>query len=92
VQVSEFIAFLSSLIPLSACDLLCQGARPYAAAWYKKTDVTFSDVIGAVRGPLVDYNIYRQCPPDPDIPKIQKERLKCMTQRFASLHNAQSRA
>ncbi len=71
---------LYSLVTLWACDLLGQAAQPYAAAWYKKTDFTFSDAIGAVRGTLWDHNIYRQCPPDPDIPKIQTERIKRMTQ------------
>lgn len=41
---------LYSLVTLWACDLLGQGAQPYAAAWYKKTDFTFSDAISAVRG------------------------------------------
>ncbi|WEZ85820.1 hypothetical protein P6U16_22655 (plasmid) [Rhizobium sp. 32-5/1] len=56
---------LYSLVTLWACDLLGQGARPYAAAWYKKTDFTFSDAIGAVRGTLWDQNIYRHYPPRP---------------------------
>jgi len=40
---------LYSLISLWACDLLTRNTRPYAAAWYKKTSLTFSDAIGAVR-------------------------------------------
>ncbi|WP_448785187.1 hypothetical protein [Brucella intermedia] len=71
---------LYSLVALWSCDLLGQGARPYAAAWYKKTDVTFSDAIGGVRRTLWDHNIYRHYPTEPDIPKIQKEHLNRMTQ------------
>ena len=69
-----------SLVTLWAGDLLGQGVLPYAAAWYKKTDFTFSDAIGVVRLLLWDNDIYRQCPPHPDIPKIQTERIKRMTQ------------
>lgn len=71
---------LYSLVVLWACDLLGPGALPYAAAWYKKTDFTFSDAIGAVRMTLWDQDIYRQYPPDPDIPKIQPSRVRRMTQ------------
>jgi hypothetical protein len=69
-----------SLVTLWSCDLLGQGARPYAAAWYKKTDFTFSDAIAVVRSTLWGQDIYRHYPPDPDIPKIQTERIKRMTQ------------
>lgn len=75
---------LYSLVTLWACDLFGRGHLPYAAAWYKKTDFTFSDAIGAVRLTLCDQDIYRQCPPDPGIPKTQTERLKRMTQGRSS--------
>lgn len=71
---------LYSLVTLWACDLLGRSALPYAAAWYKKTEFTLSDAIGAVRMVLWDQDIYRQCPPDPDIPEIQPSRIKRMTQ------------
>ena len=38
-----------SLISLWACDLFTSTSTPYAAAWYRKTSLTFSDAIGAVR-------------------------------------------
>ena len=41
---------------------------------------TFSDAIGAVRGTLWNQDIFRQYSPDLDIPKIQTERLRRMTQ------------
>nr|WP_223177712.1 transposase [Sphingobium sp. KCTC 72723] len=34
---------------LWACDLLATKSTPYSAAWYRKTSLTFSDAIGAVR-------------------------------------------
>jgi hypothetical protein len=40
---------LYSLISLWACDLLSSSSIPYAAAWYRKTHLTFTDAIGAVR-------------------------------------------
>lgn len=80
VRTTRSLLELYSLVTIWACDLLGQGAQPYAAAWYKKADLTFSDAIGPVRGNLSDHNTYRQCPPDPDLPKIQTERIKCMTQ------------
>jgi hypothetical protein len=43
---------LYSLIALWACDLLNASSTPYAAAWYRKTSLTFSDAIGAVRRAL----------------------------------------
>jgi hypothetical protein len=40
---------LYSLISLWACELLNSSSTPYAAAWYRKTSLTFSDAIGAER-------------------------------------------
>lgn len=40
---------LYSLVSLWAGDLLDDNASPYAAAWYRKTHLTFTDAIGAVR-------------------------------------------
>lgn len=39
---------LYSLIFLWACDLLTSATTSLAAAWYRKTSLTFSDAIGAV--------------------------------------------
>ena len=40
---------LYSLVSLWASDLLSSDSIPYAAAWYRKTSMTFSDAISAVR-------------------------------------------
>ena len=68
-----------SLVTLWACDLHGDSVFPYAAAWYKKTQFTFSDAIGAVHMVLWGQDIYRQCPPHPEVPKIQPSRLKRTT-------------
>lgn len=80
MRTTPSLLALYSLVTLWACDLLGHGVLPYAAAWYKKTEFTFSDAIGAVRMILWDQDIYRQHPPDPDIPETQPSRLKRMTQ------------
>jgi hypothetical protein len=80
MRTTPSLLALYSLVTLWACDLLGRGALPYAAAWYKETEFTFSDAIGAVRMILWDQDIYRQCTPDPDIPEIQPSRIKRMTQ------------
>jgi hypothetical protein len=80
MRTTPSLLALYSLVTLWACDLLARGALPYAAAWYKKTEFTFSDAIGAVRMILWDQDIYRQYTSDPDIPEIQPSRIKRMTQ------------
>lgn len=71
---------LYSLVTLWACDLLSPNSLPYAASWYKKTNCTFSDAIGAVRMVLWQQDIYRQSPSDRDIPKIPPGRIKRMAE------------
>ena len=62
---------LYSLISLWACDLLSASSTPYAAVWYRKTSLTFSDAIGAVQLTLRVGDIFQQSPPDR---KHQKSR------------------
>ena len=52
-----------SLISLWAGDLLTNKSNPYSAAWYRKTSLTFSDAIGAVRLQLWVGDINQQSPP-----------------------------
>ncbi|MEZ5784495.1 hypothetical protein [Mesorhizobium sp. GR13] len=54
------------------------SSLPSYATWWDTT--TFSDATDAVRMTLWGQNIYRQYPPDPDIPKIHPSRVKRMTQ------------
>ncbi len=60
---------LYSLVSLWACDLLASTSAPYAAAWYRKTSLTFSDAIGAVRLQLWvgDINSHSPTHRDPQI-------------------------
>lgn len=58
----------------------------------RKRTSPFSDAIGAARMTFWDQGIYRQYPPDPDIPKSQSSRVKRMTQALCLPHNLQSRA
>lgn len=54
---------LYSLIALGACDLMTRSIVPYAAAWYRKTNLTFTDAIGAVRHTLSVGDLYQHSPP-----------------------------
>ena len=54
---------LYSLVSLCACDLLTTSSIPYAAAWYRKTSLTFSDAIGAVRLKIWLGDINQHSPP-----------------------------
>jgi hypothetical protein len=58
-----------SLISLWASDLLTSTSTPHAAAWYRKTSLTFSDAIGAVRLQLWvgDINSNSPSPREPQI-------------------------
>jgi hypothetical protein len=64
-----------SLISLCACDLLTSTSTPYAAAWYRKTRLTFSNAIGAVRLQLWvgDINSNFPSPREPQL--IPRSRL-----------------
>ncbi|KQN08645.1 hypothetical protein ASE85_17120 [Sphingobium sp. Leaf26] len=46
-----------------ACDLLTTSSTPYTAAWYRKTSLTFSDAIGAIRLQLWVGDINLHSPP-----------------------------
>ena len=54
-----------SLISLWACHRLTSISKPDAAAWYRKTSLTFSDAIGAVRLQFWVGDINSDPPPDP---------------------------
>jgi len=66
---------LYSLVSLWACELLTSTATPYAAAWYRKTSMTFSDAIGAVRLILWVGDVYQHSPPNGERQKIPPERF-----------------
>jgi hypothetical protein len=71
---------LYSLISLWACDLLTNSTSPYAAAWYQKTCLTFTDAIGAVRLTLWVGDINQRSPPDRETHKIPPIRMLRMAQ------------
>ena len=71
---------LYSLIALWACDLLTSSSKPYAAAWYRKTNLTFTDAIGAVRLALWVGDIYSHSPTHGDRQKIPPDRLVRMAE------------
>lgn len=71
---------LYSLISLWACDLLTSTTRPYAAAWYQKTSLTFSDAIGAVRLTLWVGDINQHSPPNREPQNIPPTRIVRMAQ------------
>lgn len=64
-----------SLISLWACDLLTGTSTPYAAAWYRKTSLTFSDAIVAVRLQLWVGDIDSHSPPHREPETIPSSRL-----------------
>jgi len=80
MRTTPSLLALYSLVTLWAADLLGQNIQPYAAAWYKKTEFTFSDAIGAVRLVLWSDDLYRHCPSNPDMHKIPPSRLLRMAQ------------
>lgn len=71
---------LYSLISLWACDLLSTSSTPYAAAWYRKTHLTFTDAIGTVRLALWVGDIYQHSPPHRERHKIPPDRLVRMAE------------
>ncbi len=60
--------------PLSANSI------PYAAAWYRKTNLTFTDAIAAVRLALWVGDIYRHSLPYRKRQKIPPDRLMRMAE------------
>ena len=71
---------LYSIIWLWACHLLATKSTPYSAAWYRKTNLTFSDAIGAARVQLWVGDINQHSPPHPEPHYIPTSRLKRMAQ------------
>jgi len=71
---------LYSLVSLWACDLLTSTTTPYAAAWYRKTSLTFSDAIGAVRLAIWIGDINQHSPPNRERQNIPPERILRMAQ------------
>lgn len=71
---------LYSLVSLWACDRLSTASTPYAAAWYRKTNLTFTDAIGAVRLALWVGDIYPHSPPNREQHKIPPDRLVRMAE------------
>lgn len=71
---------LYSLVSLWACDLLSSTTTPYAAAWYRKTSLTFTDAIGAVRLKIWIGDINQHSPPNRERQNIPLERILRMAQ------------
>jgi hypothetical protein len=71
---------LYSLVSLWACELLTSASIPYAAAWYRKTSLTFSDAIGAVRLQLWIGDINQRSPPHREPQYIPTPRVIRMAQ------------
>jgi hypothetical protein len=71
---------LYSLISLWACDLLTSASTPYAAAWYRKTSLTLSDAIAAVRLQIWVGDINQHSPPNREPQYIPKPRVMRMVQ------------
>mgnify|MGYP003871665017 CR=1 FL=1 len=69
---------LYSLICLWACDLFNVHSMPHTAAWYRKTNLTFSDAIGIVRHTLWVGDVYRHSPQNTEPPEIPPDRVKRM--------------
>jgi len=68
------------LVSLCACDLLNTSTIPYAAAWYRKTNLTFTDAIGAVRLKIWLGDINQRSPPHREPHYIPVTRVKRMAQ------------
>ena len=77
---------LDSLVSLCACDLLTTSSIPYAAAWCQKTNLTFTDAIGAVRIKIWLGDINQRSPPNRELQNIREPRVIRMAQalRFAA--------
>ena len=71
---------LYSLISLWPCDLLSPTSTPYAAAWYRKTNLTFTDAIASVRLALRVGNISQHSPSNRKPQEIPPDRLVRMAE------------
>lgn len=78
VRTTPVLFGLYSLVCLWACELFNAHSTPYAAAWYRKNNLTFSDAIGIVRHTLWVGDIYRQSPQNPEPPEMPPDRIKRM--------------
>ena len=80
---------LYSLVCLWAQQALESNQMSYAAAWYEKTNFTFSDAIAVIRCEI----FLSHSPPDRECDKkINRAYSNDCYTRFASPHNVQSRA
>jgi hypothetical protein len=80
IRTTPTLLGLYSLVSLWACDLLADNPAPYAAAWYRKTNLTFTDAIGAVRLSLWLGDIFQRSPQKPETPLIPPDRAIRMAQ------------
>jgi len=80
VRTTPALLGLYSLVSLWACDLLTSTTVPYAAAWYRKTSLTFGDAIGAVRLTIWIGDINQHSPPNRERQNIPPERILRMAQ------------
>lgn len=71
---------LYSCVTLWACELFSSDSLPYAAAWYRKTCLTFSDAIGIVRLQLWVGDINQHSPPHREHDNIPAHRMIRMAQ------------
>jgi len=71
---------LYSLISLWACDLLSTTSMPYAAAWYRKTSLTFTDAIACVRLALWVGDIFQHSAPNRKPQEIPPDRIVRMAE------------
>ena len=63
-----------------AGDLLTGTHIPYAAAWYRKTNCTFSDAIAAMRYEIWISETFRHSPSAPETQQIPPDKVKRMLQ------------
>lgn len=73
-QTTPALLGLYSLISLGACDRLSATSTPYAAAWYRKTNLTFTDAIGSVRLALWVGDVFQHSPPNREPQEIPPDR------------------
>ena len=93
IQLRTVHQFKCDSPTLWACDLLTSTSTPYAAAWYQKTSLTFSDAIGAVRLQLGVGDINPHSPPHREPQIIPSSRLSRMANTLCfATSSVQSRA
>jgi hypothetical protein len=87
VRTTPVLLGLYSIVSLCACDLLTASSIPYAAAWYRKTTLTFSDAIAAVRTKIWLADINPRSPPNRESQYIQCHASYAWRRLSASPHN-----